>query len=165
MLGKHTLQPDEKTFLKIIFNTKDCPGPFLKKVTMSTDIPGQEEIEVTMEGTVKEAPAAKIRVAPRKIDLGKIKSLYSTKQGFVITNTGNLPLVIKRIYAKRSGTVYFDGTREGNMVIEPGATRKIEFELVADKLGEQVRELITIESNAKNAPKGGYVIMVQYDSG
>lgn len=164
MLGKHTLQPDEKTFLKIVFNTKDSPGPFRKKVTMSTDIPGQEEIEVTIEGTVKEAPAAKIQVAPRKIDLGKIKPLYSTKQGFVITNTGTLPLVIKRIYAKGSGTVYFDGTREGDMVIEPGATRKIKFEIVADKLGEQVRELITVESNARNAPKGGYIIMVQYDS-
>jgi hypothetical protein len=164
MLGKHTLAPKEKTFLRITFNTEGSPGPFRKTLTISTDIPEQEETEITVEGTVKEAPAAKIQVTPRRIDLGKIKPPYSVKQGLVIANTGTLPLVIKRIYAKGSGAVYFCGSREGDMVIQPGRTRKIEVEIVADKPSEQVRELITIESNAKNAPKGGYVVAVQYDS-
>lgn len=164
MLGKHTLASKEKTFLKITFNTEGSPGPFRKTLTISTDIPGQEELEITIEGTVKEAPAAKIQVTPRRIDLGKIKTPHAIKQSLVITNTGTLPLVIKKIYLKGRGVVYFDGTKESDMVIQAGLTKKIDVEIVGDKLGEQVRDQITIESNAKNAPKGGYVVIVQYDS-
>jgi hypothetical protein len=164
MLGKHTLAPKEKTSLKITFNTEGSPGPFRKTLTISTEIPGQEEIEITVEGNVKEAPAAKIQVTPKRIDLGKIKAPYSINQGLVIANTGVLPLIVKRISVKGSGTVHFDGKREGDMVIQPGLTGKIDIEIIADRPGEQARELITIESNAKNAPKGGYVVAVQYDS-
>jgi hypothetical protein len=121
-------------------------------------------LEVTIEGTVKEAPAAKIQVTPRRIDLGKIKTPHVIKQSLVIANTGTLPLVIKKIYGKGNGVVYFDGAKESDMVIQAGLTKKIDVEIVGDKPGEQVRNQIIIESNAKNAPKGGYVVIVQYDS-
>ena len=45
MLGKHTLAPKEKTSLTITFDTKDSPGPFRKTVTISTDIPGRQEMK------------------------------------------------------------------------------------------------------------------------
>lgn len=164
MLGKHALAPKEKSFLKVTFDTEGRPGPFRKTILISTDILGEEEVEIILEGIVKEAPAAKIRVTPRRIDLGKIKPPYSAHQSLIITNTGVLPLVIKRIYTKGNGAVYFDAVNQGDMVIQPGLTRQVDFEIIADKMGEQVHELIIIESNAKNAPRGVYTVVVQYDS-
>ena len=46
MLGKHTLNPNEKTDLKVVFPTTGSPGPFEKKVFFTTNIPGQEKIEI-----------------------------------------------------------------------------------------------------------------------
>jgi hypothetical protein len=57
MLGKHTLNPDEKTDLKVVFETEGRPGPFEKTVTFSTNITGLETVEVFhMKGMVREAP-------------------------------------------------------------------------------------------------------------
>ena len=164
MLGKHTLKPKEKTYLKITFDTTGSPGPFRKTVTISTGNLDQKEITVTIEGTVKEAPAAKIQVTPRRVDFGTIKRGSVKRQQFTVTNTGTLPLFIKRVYVKGSGTPFFEGSREGDMVIEPGRTKRIELAIRTDKDGGRFQELILIESNAKNATKGGYVIVVQYDS-
>ena len=164
MLGKHTLAPKEKTSLTITFDTKDSPGPFRKTATISTDIPGRQEMKVTIEGTVREAPAPKIQVKPRRVDLGAVQRGSILKQELAITNTGSLPLVIKRVYLKESGTAFFDAAGGGDMVIEPAATRTLEVAIRADKTGAPSEEFILIESNAKNAPKGGYVIIVQYSS-
>ena len=96
MLGKHTLNPKEKTPLQITFRTEGSPGPFRKIVTISTNIPGQEDVEVTIEGTVKEGPAAKIEVSPRRVDLGAVPRGTVKKQSFTIKNSGTLLLVITR---------------------------------------------------------------------
>jgi uncharacterized membrane protein len=164
MLGKHTLSPKEKTYLKITFNTIDSPGPFRKIVTISTNIPGQEETKVAIEGTVRETPAAKIQVTPRRVSLGTIQAGSVRKQEFTVTNFGALPLTVIKIYSRGSGNIYFDGAEQGNIVIEPGTTRKIELAIKADREPGHYQEFILIESNAKNSSKRGYMIIVQYDS-
>lgn len=165
MLGKHTLSPRKETFLKIIFNTTGFPGPFRKTVTLTTDAPGQVEVEVTIKGTVKEAPAAKIRVNPRRIDLGGVMEGTVTRQKVTITNTGTLPLAITNIYMKSTGAPLPGVSVEGPMMVEPGGTGIIEFTVTADKPAGQYQDFIVLESNAKNAAKGGYVIMVRNDGG
>jgi len=72
VLGQHTLKPQEKTELKLVFKTTNAPGLFEKIATLVTDAPGQEQIELHMRGTVKEAPGAKIAVQPRRIDVGDL---------------------------------------------------------------------------------------------
>ena len=108
MLGKHTLNPGEKTELKAVFETAGRPGPFRKTVTLSTDIPGQEEIEAfVMTGTVKEAPSAKIQVEPRRVVLEKVESGTVRAQTFSVKNTGTIPLVITRIYSQKGQYALF----------------------------------------------------------
>jgi hypothetical protein len=162
MLGKHTLGPKEKTFLRITFDTRGSPGRFRKVVTVSTDIPGQEELEVTVEGIVREAPCAKIQVAPRRVDLGAVFPGHVKMEPFAVTNHGSLPLVITKIYVKGTGVVLHDGKRQGDLIILPGDTKVFEWALEADKGPGDHQEMIVLESNAKNAPKGGYSIMVRY---
>ena len=158
MLGKHTLAPKEKTSLRIVFDTLGSPGPFRKIVTLTTDIPGGQELEVTMEGSVTEAPCAKIQVTPRRVDLGVVSPGPVRMKPLAITNPGSLPLTITKIYVLGTGAVL----REGNLLLSPGGTATVEYVISADAAPGDHQETIVIESNAKNAPKGGYLILVRY---
>jgi hypothetical protein len=158
-LGAQTLKPGEKTTLKIIYATVDRPGVFRKNITIETDTKGQEEVEMEVVGSVKEAPGAKIQVTPRKADVGSLKKGVSKKITLAINNGGALPLVIKKIYGKASGAMYFDGAKQGDILVEAGKTRQIEIEYKPGQSG-QFTDVVLIDSNAKNAPKGGFAFMV-----
>ncbi len=159
MLGKHALKPQEKTTLKITYNTAGRPGPFRKNITINTDAPGQEEIEVEMVGVVREAPAAKIQMTPKKADIGTVKVGSVITLRYTVTNTGVLVLVVRKIYSKEDNTVYFDADRDSEIRIEPGASKQIELAIKPLKPGK-FTEVIHVESNARNTGKGGLVIMV-----
>ena len=163
MLGKHTLNPNEKTELKVVYPTAGRPGPFEKRVTFTTNIPGHEKIEIfMMKGEVLEAPGAKIAVVPRRVVLTGAERSTGKKQAFSVTNEGSLPLVITGIQSKDGKTIYYDGAKEGNITIEPAQTKTIELQLPGNSGEKEERELILIHSNAKNAGESGLFIMIQY---
>jgi hypothetical protein len=165
MLGKHTLNPNEKTELKVVYPTAGRPGPFEKKITFTTNIPGQEKIEIfMMKGEVREAPGAKIVVVPRRVVLAGAERSTGKKQTFSVTNEGSLPLVITGIRSKDGKTVYYDGAKEGNITVEPAQTKTIELQLPGNSGEKEEREFILIHSNAKNAGESGIFIMVQYSA-
>lgn len=158
-LGKQTLKPREKTTLKITYNTADRPGIFKKDITIETDIVGHEEVEMEVVGTVKEAPGAKILVTPRKIDAGNLKKGSSTKLTMDVRNDGTLPLVIRKITERATGLVFYDGVKQGDILIGAGETRRLELEYKTAKSGP-FTDVLIIDSNAKNAAKGGFAFMV-----
>jgi hypothetical protein len=163
MLGKHTLNPNEKTELKVVYPTAGRPGAFEKRITFTTNIPGQEKIEIfMMKGEVQEAPGAKIVVVPRRVVLAGAERSTGKKQAFSVTNEGSLPLVITGIRSKDGKTVYYDGAKEGNITVEPAQTKTIELQLPGNSGEKEEREFILIHSNAKNAGESGIFIMVQY---
>jgi hypothetical protein len=165
MLGKHTLNPNEKTELKVSYATAGRPGPFEKTVTFTTNIPGHEKIEIfMMKGEVQEAPGAKIEVAPRRVILSGAERSSGKKQAFAVTNEGSLPLVITQIVSKDGKTVYFDGAKEGNLTIEPAQTKTIDLQLPGNSGEKEEREFILIHSNAKNAGKSGLFLLIQYSA-
>ena len=165
MLGKHTLNPNEKTELKVSYATAGRPGPFEKTVTFTTNIPEHEKIEIfMMKGEVLEAPGAKIAVVPRRVVLAGTERSAGKKQAFSFTNEGSLPLVITDIRSKDGKTVYYDGSKEGNITIEPAQTKTIELQLAGNSGEKEERELILIRSNAKNAGESGLFIMIQYSA-
>jgi hypothetical protein len=164
MLGKHTLDPKEKTELKVSFATAGRPGAFEKQVIFTTDIPGNEKIEIfSMKGEVQEAPGAKIAVVPRRIVLAGAERGAGKKQAFSVTNEGSLPLVITDLKSKDGKTIYYDGSKEGNITIEPAQTKTITLQLPGNSGDKEERELILIHSNAKNAGETGLFIMIQYN--
>lgn len=159
MLGKHRLGPNEKTELKVSYGTDGRPGPFEKTVTLTTNIPGQESIEIfTVKGQVREAPAPKISVSPRRITLEGADKTAGRKQSLAVKNEGALPLVVSRIASKDGKTVYFDG----NLTVDPAQTRTIEIQLKGAAGENPDREYLLIDSNAKNAGDSGYFLIVQY---
>jgi len=163
MLGKHTLNPNEKTELKVVYPTAGRPGPFEKRITFTTNIPGHEKIEIfMMKGEVLEAPGAKIVAVPRRVILAGAERSTGKKQAFSVTNEGSLPLVITDIRSKDGKTIYYEGAKEGNITIEPAQTKNIELQLPGNSGEKEEKELILIHSNAKNAGESGLFIMIQY---
>ena len=163
MLGKHTLAAGEKTELIVTYLTQGRPGPFDKKVTFSTNIPGEEKIEIfNLNGDVREAPGAKIAVTPRRVAIGGNDKNTGMKQVFSIKNEGSLPLVIKNMRSKDGKNVYFDGEKDGNITIEPGKERGVELRLKGRADVDGNSELILVDSNAINAGGTGLFLMIQY---
>jgi hypothetical protein len=158
VLGKHILQAAEKTELTITFATANAPGPFEKIVTIDVERPEKRQYEVIMTGRVKEAPGAKISMASRKIEVGNLKAGEQRKQVIKVTNTGELPLVIQRVSVKGEGRIKV--AAEGLPIdIKGGQTAEIELRVTGIKAGEFI-ERVSIESNAKNAPKTGYIMQL-----
>jgi len=163
MLGKHRLDNNEKTELKVNFTTEGSPGIFRKSVTLSTNIPGHETIDIfTMQGDVLEAPGAKISVNPRRISIEGAERSTGKIQAIAVTNEGSLPLQISRVRSKDGKTIYFDGDKEGVFVVEPAQTKTMELRVAADNGEEAKRDFILIDSNAKNAGESGYFLIIQY---
>ncbi len=165
MLGKHTLAPRETTSLTIVFNTAGLPGPFRKTATMGTKNADQGELEVTIQGTVKEAPCAKIKVAPRRIDLGGVSEGTEVRRKVTITNTGTLPLIITRIFMRGTGAAVHAASAQRPLTIAAGAGQTIECVITADRPKGAYQDSMILESNAKNATKGAYVVIVRNDGG
>ena len=163
MLGKHTLAPNEKTEIKVSYDTEKRPGPFEKHISLTTNIPGHEEIDIfVFTGNVEEAPGAKIAVVPRRIVLEGAERGTGKKQAFSITNEGALPLVITEIRSDDGKTVYFDGSKAGNITIESDQTKIRELQLPGIDGGQEKGEYILIYSNARNAGDSGFHIMILY---
>ncbi len=163
MLGKHSLEPNEKTELKVTYTTEGSPGIFRKSVILSTNMPGHEKIDIfTIMGEVLEAPGAKISVKPRRISIEGAERNTGKTQVISITNDGSLPLQISRIRSKDGQIVYFDGDKEGVFMVEPAQTRTMELRVEADSGETAKRDFILIDSNAKNAGETGYFLIVQY---
>ena len=158
MLGKHTLKPGETTKLKAVFKTKDAPGPFEKIITIETDAEGQKQIELVMTGTVKEAPGPKISISPRRIDLGVFKAGEKKSPKLSIKNPGELPLTITAVNTRKgSGVIVNAGSIP--LTIAAGQTADVELAITTGTPGA-FNERLFIESNAKNAPKTGFIILV-----
>ncbi|MBN2374209.1 hypothetical protein JXL19_10530 [bacterium] len=159
MLGKRLLKPDEDTMLRIVYQTRDRPGPYEKRIYISTDIPGLDDVVITIKGTVLAASVAKIRVEPRKFKLGDIRKGSVTDLNLRMMNQGSETLVITKIQDTETGEIYFDGTKEGNLIIGPKGSSEFKVPFVTDSPVPFIR-VIFIESNARNAPDGRYGIMV-----
>ena len=111
-----------------------------------------------MTGTVKEAPGPKIAITPRKTDLGILKPGEKKKQIIAVTNPGELPLTITAVSTKKGASV-IAVAESLPVTITAGRKADLELAITAGRQGA-FNERIMIESNAKNAPKSGFVIFV-----
>ncbi len=158
MLGKHRLNPKEDAVLKIIYDTDGRPGPYEKRVYLLTDSLVQPKLEITLKGEVLPAPAARIRVEPRKINVGSLRKGSQNKIDFKVSNEGNQSLEITKIYsATGKSLVVQEG--EMNKHILPKESTGFEIILQINTIGPFV-EVLLIDSNARNVLNGQYAMMV-----
>ena len=153
----------EKTELEVTYLTEGRPGPFDKRITFTIDVPGEEKIDIfRISGDVREAPGAKIVVAPRRVVIEGDEINTGKTQVFSVKNEGTLPLVIRSMRSKDGGNVYYDGEKSGEITVEPGNERDVELQLKGKQDVGSDRELILIDSNAVNTGSSGLFLMIQY---
>ena len=111
-----------------------------------------------MTGTVKEAPGPKIAVNPRKVSLGVLQPNEKKKQIIAVTNPGALPLTITAVNTKKDAGVIVSAELLP-LTVAAGQKADLELVITTEKQGA-FNERIMIESDAKNAPKSGFVIFV-----
>ena len=158
MLGKHQLEPKEDTVLKIIYNTDGRPGPYEKRVYLITDSLVQPKLEFTLKGEVLPAPAARIKVEPRKVTIGSLQKGSQKTIGFRVSNEGDRPLEITKIYSATGRSVVIR-KREEKKRIPPKEFTELEITFQPATVGPFV-EVFLIDSNARNALSGQYAVMV-----
>jgi uncharacterized membrane protein len=162
VLGKHRLGPKEDAVLKIVYDTDGRPGPYEKRIYLLTNSLVQPKLDITLKGEVLPAPAALIRVEPRKINVGFLQKGSQKDIEFKVSNEGNQPLEITEIHsATGKGLVVRKG--EAKKGIPPKESTEIEITFQSNKIGPFV-EVLLIDSNARNALNGQYAVMVIGDT-
>jgi len=162
VLGKHRLNPKEDAVLKIIYDTDGRPGPYEKRIYLLTDSLVQPKLEITLKGEVLPAPTARIRVEPRKINVGSLRKGSRNKIDFKVSNEGNQSLEITKFYSATGKSLV---VQEGEIYkhIPPKESAKLEIILQINTIGPFV-EVLLIDSNARNALNGQYAVMVLGDT-
>jgi uncharacterized membrane protein len=162
VLGKHRLGPKEDAVLKIVYDTDGRPGPYEKRIYLLTNSLVQPKLDITLKGEVLPAPAALIRVEPRKINVGFLQKGSQKDIEFKVSNEGNQPLEITEIHsATGKGLVVRKG--EAKKGIPPKESTEVEITFQSNTIGPFV-EVLLIDSNARNALNGQYAVMVIGDT-
>ena len=163
MLGKHQLDPKEDAVLKIIYDTDGRPGPYEKRIYLLTDSLVQPKLEITLKGEVLPAPAARIKVEPRKINVGFLQKGSQKTIGFKVSNEGDQPLDITKIHSATGNSLVIRKSEEGKR-IPPKEFTELEITFQPAAIGPFV-EVFLIDSNARNALSGQYAVMVIGETG
>jgi uncharacterized membrane protein len=163
VLGKHQLNPKEDSVLKIIYNTDGRPGPYEKRVYLITNSLVQPKLEITLKGEVLPAPAALIKVEPRKTDIGFLQKGSQKTIDFRVSNEGNQALEITKIYSATGKSLVIRKSEEKKRLpSKEFAELQITFQ--TDAIGPFI-EVFLIDSNARNALNGQYAVMVIGETG
>ena len=163
MLGKHQLNPNEDSVLKIVYDTDGRPGPYEKRIYLITDSLVQPNLEITLKGEVLPAPTAQIRVEPRKINIGSLQKGSQKEINFKVSNIGNQSLEITKVYSATGKTLIIP-KEEAKTRIPPKESMKLEITFQTATIGPFV-EVLLIDSNARNVLKGQYAVMVIGETG
>ncbi|MBN1848415.1 MAG: hypothetical protein JW932_07505 [Deltaproteobacteria bacterium] len=145
--------------MRIVYHTKDRPGPYEKRIYLSTDIPDQDDVVITIKGMVHEAPIAKIRVEPKKFKVELVKTGRVMNLNILISNEGSEPLTITRIQNEKGTNTYFEAGKQGGLVIGAMGSTGFNLAFLANQASPFV-QVIFIESNARNVLNGRYPIMI-----
>ncbi len=126
--------------------------------TAQANLPGRNIVAVAIKGVVKAAATARIRVEPRKVYLENIQEGEIFSRRFQVTNTGQLPLVIKKIYFPRDNGVKLVNQPPGLTVVpEQAVPLELTFRLQSKK---PITEIFCFDTNAQNAREGQYSVML-----
>lgn len=115
-----TKPPRWKTTLKVNCNTLGLPGAFRKTATLTTDIPGQEKVEIFMPGMFSKAPRQKVQFLPPKLYQGAVSLSSTIFHRTTLTNEHIISLSVKNILSLQ-GKASFGKTSDRRLENQPGA--------------------------------------------
>lgn len=139
----------------ITYNTFKYDGKFDKTVSVFTGHEGKDETVIRLVGYVDPIPMGVIELAPRKTELGNLAANKNNEVQIVLKNTGNAVLTVSRIVSQKFKTVYFDGEKEGPIVLAAGQHRTVKIVINPPEPGRFL-DSILIFSDARNDIGKGY---------
>ena len=139
----------------ITYNTFKYDGKFDKTVNIFTGSEGKDETVIRLVGMVDPIPMGVIEMAPRKTEVGELVLNKDNTIQIVLKNTGNAPLTMSQIASQKFNKVYYDGEKEGPIVIPAGQQRTVKIIIVPPKAGRFL-DSILIFSDARNDIGNGY---------
>ena len=125
---------------------------------MFTGPDGKDETVIRLVGYVDPIPMGVIRVEPRKINIGSFQKGSKKEKNFKVRNIGNQSLEITKVYSATGKTLIIP-KEEAKTRIPPKESMKLEITFQTTTMGPFV-EVLLIDSNARNALKGQYAVMV-----
>lgn len=137
------------------YNTLKYAGKFDKTVTIAYGPDGKEQSVLHLKGYVDPIPMGVMELVPRKTEVGEMQVNREYKAPIVLKNAGDAPLTLTKITSQKFGTVYFDGSRAGNIVIEAGKEHTLTLTLKPTETGRYLDSLL-IFSDARNDVGRGY---------
>ncbi len=139
----------------ITYNTFKYDGKFDKTINIFSGSEGKDETVIRLVGTVEPIPMGIIEMAPRKTEVGALALNKDNPVQIVLKNTGNAPLTMSRVTSQKFNKVYYDGEKNGPIVIPAGQQRPVKFMIVPPKAGRFL-DSILIFSDARNDIGNGY---------
>ena len=106
-------------------------------------------------GQVEPIPMGVIEMVPRKTEIGSLALNKARSVSIVLKNTGDAQLTVTKISSQKFNTVYFDGEKNGPVVIPAGQTQTIQILIAPTKAGRFL-DSILIFSDARNDIGNGY---------
>ena len=92
-------------FIMAKYNPQNRPGPFNKSLTVTTDLPGQEEVQVFITGYVEPEPRAPeqeyptklgaLRLRSKAMNMGRVTTEEPAEKEFPVYNDSNSPLTFQ----------------------------------------------------------------------
>ena len=139
----------------ITYKTFKYDGKFDKTVSVFTGPEGKDETVIRLVGYVDPIPMGVIEMAPRKTEVGDLAANKDNEVEIAIKNTGNAGLTVSRIVSQKFNVVYFDGKKQGPIVIAAGQQRTVKLMINPAKPGRFL-DSILIFSDARNDIGKGY---------
>jgi hypothetical protein len=139
----------------ITYRTLKYAGKFEKSVTVFSGPDGKDETIIMLKGIVDPLPMGNLEMVPRKTVVGDIKTGSENEVGILLKNVGDAPLTVTKVISRKFNTVYFDGSKTGNLTIEAGKTHKVNFKIRPLQRGEFI-DIIMIYSDGRNDIGDGY---------
>ncbi len=154
-LSKDHLEPGESTELMITYNTYKYPGKFDKTVTVFTGPDGEEETVIHLMGNVDPIPMGVIAMEPRKTVVGELIAKEENPVQINITNEGDAPLKITRVYSTKFKKEYYNAENSEGIEIDAGKTYTMALTVTPPAQGRFL-DIILIYSDARNDIGEGY---------
>jgi len=138
---RDTIAPGETGEIKVIYKTRNRPGPFHQKVLVLTNDPAQAETMLTIRGEVEQAPAPRIDLVEKRVDLGVVSVRHPAPVAITVRNAGVEELVVNSIGDYRGGVLLSQPE-----TIDPGKEKRLDLLYTPPRAG-MINETLTIMSN------------------
>ena len=119
LLSKDIIPPGSEGEIKVTFNSSGKRGKQNRRITIPSNVPGMEKVQITITGEVK----VDLAFEPNYVKLGTMTEKKAVTKIVKLTNTGETAVTITKVEVSRSEEVKVD-LKEGTE-LKPGAS--IEF--------------------------------------